>query len=156
MEKVKVAIRARYGETDQGGKVYHSNYLVYFDVARTAFIRETGFSYDRIERELGVVMPVVEALVKHVKPVLYEEEIVVEARVTELKNATIRWDYRVMGSGGDSDLRATGYTVLAAVNRAGRPVRLPRVLTDKITAFPIRNSEFGIRNYEESAGGADG
>ena len=36
-------VRVRYAETDQMGVVYHSNYLVWFEVGRVEFIRQHGF-----------------------------------------------------------------------------------------------------------------
>ena len=35
-------MRVRYAETDQMGVVYHSNYLMWFEVGRVEFIREHG------------------------------------------------------------------------------------------------------------------
>jgi acyl-CoA thioester hydrolase len=35
-------VRVRYAETDQMGVVYHSNYLIWFEVGRVEFIRGLG------------------------------------------------------------------------------------------------------------------
>ena len=43
-------IRARYAETDQMGVVYHSNYFPYFETARAASIRQSGFTYADMEK----------------------------------------------------------------------------------------------------------
>ena len=57
-------IEVRYAETDGMGVVYHANYLVWFDVARTEFLQELGFPYDKIE-EQGYMAPVLEAHVNY-------------------------------------------------------------------------------------------
>lgn len=57
-------ITVRYAETDRMGVVYHANYLVWFDVARTEFLQELGFPYDKIE-EQGYMAPVLEAHVNY-------------------------------------------------------------------------------------------
>ena len=38
-------LRVRYAETDQMGVVYHSNYLIWFEVGRVEFIRSAGLDY---------------------------------------------------------------------------------------------------------------
>ena len=38
-------IEVRYAETDQMGIAHHSNYAVWFEVARTDFIKAAGISY---------------------------------------------------------------------------------------------------------------
>ncbi len=53
-------VRVRYAETDKMGVVYYANYLVWFEVARTDWLRHAGWSYRDMEAE-GFVLPVVEA-----------------------------------------------------------------------------------------------
>lgn len=44
-------IEVRYAETDGMGVVYHANYLVYLEVARTDFLNKLGFPYADIEKQ---------------------------------------------------------------------------------------------------------
>ena len=44
-------IEVRYAETDQMGVVYHTNYLVWMEIGRTAFIEELGFNYVDLEKD---------------------------------------------------------------------------------------------------------
>ena len=46
--RVYTPITIRYGETDMMGVVYHANYLLYFEDARTAFLEAIGYPYARI------------------------------------------------------------------------------------------------------------
>ena len=46
-----VTVRVRYAETDQMGVVYHSNYLIWFEVGRVEIMRSLGFDYKRMESE---------------------------------------------------------------------------------------------------------
>jgi len=43
-----VTIRVRYAETDQMGVVYHSNFLIWFEVGRVELMRSHGFDYKRM------------------------------------------------------------------------------------------------------------
>ena len=59
-----ITLRVNYSETDQMGVVYHANYLIWFDRARTELMRETGLTYRELEQQ-GVYLAVSE--VKGVK-----------------------------------------------------------------------------------------
>ena len=56
----RTLVRVRYAETDRMGVVYYANYLIWFEVGRTEWLRETGWSYREMEHE-GVALPVIEA-----------------------------------------------------------------------------------------------
>ena len=43
-------LRVRYAETDQMGVVYHSNYIVWFEVGRVEMLRQLGFTYRDMEK----------------------------------------------------------------------------------------------------------
>lgn len=115
-------LRVRYAETDRMGVVYYANYFVWFEVARTDWLRETGWSYREMETE-GVSLPVIEAHCDYRQPSRYDDEIDIRTRATLLSAVRIRFDYEVFRE--ESLLTATGYTVHAAVDLNGRPCRLP-------------------------------
>jgi acyl-CoA thioester hydrolase len=114
-------LRVRYAETDRMGVVYYANYLVWFEVGRTEWLRETGWSYREMEHE-GVSLPVIEAHCEYRQPARYDDMIEIRTRATRLTPVRVRFDYDVVR--GD-DTVAAGYTVHAALDRAGRPCRLP-------------------------------
>ena len=53
-------VRVRYAETDQMGVVYYANYLVWFEIGRTEWLRDTGWTYREMELD-GLRLPVIEA-----------------------------------------------------------------------------------------------
>ena len=53
--RVCTPITIRYAETDMMGVVYHANYLLYFEDARTAFLEAIGYPYARIEEAGGAL-----------------------------------------------------------------------------------------------------
>jgi acyl-CoA thioester hydrolase len=122
-----VQVRVRYGETDQMGVVYHPNYLVYFETGRTELLRAAGVAYSDLEKT-GVFLVVTEASCTYRAAARYDEELRVIAKVDHVGKATIGFAYRVLGPAGT--LIAEGRTVLASVDSAKNPVRLPRNVTD--------------------------
>ena len=118
-------LRVRYAETDRMGVVYYANYFIWFEVARTDWLRETGWSYREMEAD-GVSLPVIEAHCDYRQPSRYDDEIELRTRATLLSPIRIRFDYEVLRTG---TVLTTGHTVHAAVDVNGRPCRLPgRVL----------------------------
>lgn len=115
-------LRVRYAETDQMRVVYYANYFVWFEVARTDWLRQAGWTYREMEAE-GVSLPVIEAHCDYRQPSRYDDDIEVRSRAALLSPVRIRFDYEVIRNG--SDQAATGHTVHAAVDGNGRPCRLP-------------------------------
>ena len=116
-------VRVRYAETDRMGVVYYANYLVWFEVGRTEWLRETGWNYREMERE-GISLPVIEAHCEYRQPARYDDEIEIRTRATLLTPARLRFDYDVVRAGDDS-VSASGHTIHAALDTNGRPCRLP-------------------------------
>lgn len=118
-----VLTRVRYGETDQMGVVYHANYFVYFEMGRTEYLRYAGIAYARLEHQ-GLLMVVVEAAAQYKAPASYDDEISIATALTSLTHARIRFDYTIKKV-QDQSLIATGHTVLACLDKAGKVIRIP-------------------------------
>jgi acyl-CoA thioester hydrolase len=122
-----VTVRVRYGETDQMGVVYHPNYFLYFETGRTELLRAAGVAYSELEKS-GVFLVVTEASCSYKSAARYDEDLKVVTRVDHVGKATVGFSYRVLGPTGT--LLAEGRTVLASVDSAKSPVRLPRSVTE--------------------------
>ncbi len=128
---VKLELRVIYGDTDQMGVVYYANYLRFFEAGRTEFIRAKGLSYGEVERTWRLMLPVVEATVHYRQPARYEDLITVETRLAEARRASARFEYRIVRG---EHLLATGHTVHACLDPAGKPRRWPEDLLARIGA----------------------
>ena len=123
----RTRVRVRYADTDQMGVVYYANYLVWFEVGRTEWLRESGWSYREME-QAGISLPVIEAHCEYRQPARYDDEIEIRTEARVLTPVRIRFDYEARRT-ADEMLSATGHTVHAALGADGRPRRLPaRVL----------------------------
>jgi acyl-CoA thioester hydrolase len=123
MDVSELEIRVRYAETDQMGVAHHTSYLVWFEAGRTEFIRDRGHSYAQIEAD-GWLLVVVEARCRYLRPARYDDLLVVRTRLGQAGPATLAFDYEVVRR-GDGAVLARGTTVHAAVDRTGRPRRIP-------------------------------
>jgi acyl-CoA thioester hydrolase len=116
-------VKVRYAETDQMGVAYYANYLVWFEVGRSQFCNDCGFSYRDMERETGLFMIVAEARCRYKTPARYEDDLTVSAMITELTRRTLRFNYEIHRA--DGVLCATGETLHVLINREGRPSSFP-------------------------------
>ena len=126
--------RVLYGDTDAAGVVYYANYLRYFERGRTEYMRDlVQMTYREIE-SLGLVLPVIECYSRYKAPAAYDDLLTIETSLTELKNVSCRFNYRIYKN-CNKDVRtllAKGYTVHASVNRTGKLTRLPAQLLEKL------------------------
>jgi acyl-CoA thioester hydrolase len=137
---VRVArVRVRYADTDQMGIVYYANYLVWFEVARTEWLRDSGWSYREME-SAGISLPVIEAHCEYRDPARYDDEIEIRTRATLLTAVRIRFDYEVHRQEHASPA-AVGHTVHAALDRGGRPCRLPERVRALLTAPALPSAD---------------
>ena len=124
----RTRVRVRYAETDRMGVVYYANYFVWFEIGRTDWLRDTGQSYREMEID-GVQLPVIEAHCEYRRPAKYDDDLEIRTRATLLTPVRIRFDYEIVR--GDEVL-VTGHTIHAALDRRGRPCRLPARVRDII------------------------
>jgi acyl-CoA thioester hydrolase len=116
-------VRVRYAETDKMGVVYYANYLVWFEVGRTDLLRESGWNYREMEKE-GYALPVIEARCTYREPAKYDDELEVRTTGALLSPVRVQFTYEIVRA-ADAALLATGTTIHATIDRAGRPCRLP-------------------------------
>ncbi|MEZ5363961.1 MAG: thioesterase family protein [Bryobacterales bacterium] len=124
MQPVQTRLRVRYAETDQMGVVYYANYLIWMEVARVNHCRALGFEYKNMEKDAGAYLAVTEAHCRYRASAYFDDEVVVESVVSEVRSRTIRFDYSMRRSETDEKL-AEGYTLHTVTNREGRMIRLP-------------------------------
>ena len=134
----KTEIRVRYKDTDRMGVVYYGNYLTFFEMGRSEYMRAIGYSYADLEKE-GYSFVVTEAAAKYHGNVGYDALIRVMIKVSEVRPVRLRFDYRVVDEAGR--LLVTGHTVHACLNADQKISRLPQdlktVLIQKLKSPPV-------------------
>ncbi|WP_040279953.1 acyl-CoA thioesterase [Psychroserpens damuponensis] len=127
---IEIEFRVRYGETDQMGVVYHGNYAQYFEMGRTGWLREMGFSYKAME-ESGIMLPVVSLSINYKKSARYDDLIKVKTTLVKLPTAKIEFNYEIINEKGD--ILTTGNSVLVFIDvNKNRPTKCPDYILDKL------------------------
>jgi acyl-CoA thioester hydrolase len=128
MDTFETKIRVRYEETDQMGVVYYAKYFVWFEVARTEFLRKLGLSYSRMEEE-GYRLMVVDACCKYKAPCRYDDLVGVQTWISDMKNTSLVFEYKVSL---DKTLLASGRTTHVFTDLSFRPVKIPLKLKETL------------------------
>ena len=92
-------ITVRYAETDAMGVVHHATYPIWFEVARTDYIKKIGLSYSEMEKR-GVMLPVTAISVKYHTPARYDDKLLITAKITRLTPARVEFAYALTRDGG--------------------------------------------------------
>ena len=131
--KVCTAIPVRYAETDKMAVVYHANYLLYFEDARTRFLEELGYPYARIE-QAGYMSPVVSFEVRYGEPLRYGDVAIVRTGVSESRGTKTTYSYEVFKQGDDVEVAkpcVTGTSTHCLVDsNTFKPVSIKRTLPE--------------------------
>ena len=105
------------------GVVYYANYFVWFEIGRTDLLRSSGWSYRDLEAD-GISLPVIQAECEYRQPARYDDEIDIRTTGALISPVRVEFNYELVRL-SDNVALATGRTVHAALDRAGRPRRLP-------------------------------
>ena len=126
--------RVNYSETDQMGFVYHANYLVWLDMARTEHLRSTGVTYKDME-ERGVFLAVTEARIRYRQAARYDDMVRIRCWVRDLASRRVVFGYAVERA-GTGDLLATAETALIALDHRRALARVPADVMERLHAIP--------------------
>lgn len=126
-------IRVRYAETDKLGVVYHTNFIVWFEVGRVELLRQLGFRYRDLEREHDCHIAVVDVRCRYKAPAYYDDEIVVRTVLRSLRGSMLHFGYEVLRI-PDRELLAEGETTHIVVNAKFEKTSLPPHLAQAFTA----------------------
>jgi acyl-CoA thioester hydrolase len=122
-------VQVRFAETDAQGIAHHASFLVWFEVARVAYLEEHAGGYRAI-RERGLEALTTEAHARYHRAAYFDDRLTVLARCAEMRGARFRYEYRVER---DGELVADGYTAHATVDRETyRPTRVPAWLAEAV------------------------
>jgi acyl-CoA thioester hydrolase len=128
----------RFAETDAQGIANNSEYLVWFEVTRVAYLARFRGGYSSL-REDGVEALTLEAHARYLRPAYFDDRLTIHARCVDLRGARFRFEYVVERNGARI---AEGSTAHACVDAGSlRPTRVPTWLVDE------------IRQAEEAAAG---
>lgn len=104
----------RFAETDAMGIVHHSNYPIWFEAARTEYIKALGITYSGFMQK-GFHTPLMEVHNFFKRPALYEDRVRIETRLVKLTPFRMEFAYRLYRN-EETEPMGFGKTVHAIVD----------------------------------------
>ena len=116
--------KVQYYETDQMGVVHHSNYIRWFEEARTDFMEKMGFGYDCMESQ-GIISPVLEVEANYLRMVHFSEVVTIVTTIKEYNGVKLTIGYQVLENKSGVTV-CTGETKHCFLTREGKPMSLKK------------------------------
>jgi len=138
-------VRIYYEDTDAGGVVYHTNYLKYFERARTEILRHHGIGQARLWEESGAGFALRRARIEFLAPGRLDDLLEIRTCVTAHKAATIDFAHRALRGGRAI---ATADVLVVYISATGRPLRLPAGLRAVVADLDSQNSDTMVRDRQ--------
>lgn len=137
--KFYTELKVRYEETDAMSVVYYGKYFVFFEVARTEYLKNIGHNYSDIEKD-GFYFVVAESNCKYYSPARYDDDLKIFTKIEYMKNSSFNFLYNIIKKSenkNESDVNiAKGNTALVCVdNKDFKPCRIPEYLRQAIQNF---------------------
>ena len=117
-------IRVRYAETDQMRVAHHGAFVAWLEEARIAWMRSNGLSYRDIEAS-GTMMPVTEVQISYQRPARFDDVLELVTTAKAAGPSRVVFSTAISRSG---EQLATGAVTVAAVDAAGKPMRIPETV----------------------------
>jgi acyl-CoA thioester hydrolase len=125
-------LTVRFSETDAQAVVHNAVYLVWFEIARIAYLGQFGAGYRGLV-EQGVDATTTEAYVRYLDGTRFDDELLLHVRATDVRGARFRFEYVIERTSEPPGIVADGWTAHACVNaQTLRPTRMPGWLAEAI------------------------
>ncbi|MBD6986312.1 tol-pal system-associated acyl-CoA thioesterase [Vibrio parahaemolyticus] len=124
-------ITVYYEDTDAGGVVYHSNYLKFFERARTEMLRAKGISqHVLLEQNIGFVVRHMDIDFK--QGARLDEQLTVLTRVSEIKRASLQFCQELVNDQGKILCKAF-VKVEIIDNKKMKPIAIQTIINSELT-----------------------
>ncbi|MCB4820482.1 acyl-CoA thioesterase [Roseicella aerolata] len=126
-------LRVRWAELDPQRIVFNANYLMYFDVALSEYMRAIGFKYPDGLATYGCDIVAANANLDFRGSARYDDELLIAARVATLGRTSLR--FRMGCFRADTLLVEGRLTYVNVTLGEHQPVPLPEAFIGKVLAF---------------------
>ena len=120
--------KVQYYETDQMGIVHHSNYIRWFEEARTEALENIGFGYAKME-EIGVVSPALSVECEYKTMTRFGETVIITMEVKKYNGIRMEIEY-IVRDRETNEIRCVGKTSHCFLNKSGKIVSLKKDYSD--------------------------
>ena len=128
-KKFNYKCKIYYEDTDAGGVVYYANYLKFLERARSEAIYSLGFTNSSIMKSFGILLIVKSCNIEYKKPAKFEDIIEITSEIKSFTKTSFLMKQIISK---DNDVISDAEIHLVAVNKNGKPSKLPDELKQKL------------------------
>tara|TARA_Y100001936_G_scaffold212382_1_gene220448 strand:+ start:228 stop:626 length:399 start_codon:yes stop_codon:yes gene_type:complete len=128
-KKFKFTVKVYYEDTDSGGVVYYANYLKFLERARSEAIYSLGHTNTGLLEKYNALLIVKSCNIEYIKPAKFEDILDVVSEVTSFTKTSFIMKQIILK---DNEMISTAEIHLVAVNKNGKPTKLPDELKQKL------------------------
>ncbi len=124
-------LTARFNETDAQGIIHHGVHVIWFEIARIAYLAQIPGGYPGLV-ETGIDVTTIELHIRYSEGVRFGDRLRAWTRCSEIRGARLRFEYAVENVESGARV-ADGWTSHACVNASTlRATRVPPELTEAL------------------------
>ena len=127
-------LKVYYEDTDAGQIVYHTNYLKYFERARTSLLNLLKIDQVYLKNNFDIILVVRKAEISWHKSASFNDKILIKSCLKYAKNSSItisQYAYRVMNVDEEYELLVKGTIQIVAINNEFKVKRITKILNNK-------------------------
>lgn len=126
-------VRIYYEDTDFTGMVYHANYLRYFERGRSDFFRVAGISHtDLLNQPEPTAFTLVRIELDFKRAARIDDALLVRTTYDEVRGPRLMVSQRITRG---EDLIAQAQVEAVCINLAGRAIRPPKTMVERLRPF---------------------
>jgi len=126
---VALDIRVRFAETDAMGIVHHSNYIIWFEAGRVAWMDAVSMPYTEVAAG-GNHFAVTGVQVQYRTPARFDDRLQVITRLVKLRSRQVSFAYEVRNA--ENELLVTGGSDHICVDLEGRMAKIPGHVMERL------------------------
>ena len=134
MFKHQIKFRVLYSDTDKMGYMYYGQYAKYLEMGRVEALRSLGISYKAME-DTGVILPVIDLKLKYIKPLYYDDEVILTTKVTDMPKTRIYFEYELKNAKSEITTLAETTLVFIDHQNSSKPCMIPKNFKSKIKLY---------------------
>lgn len=125
-------VRVYWEDTDAGGVVYHSQYLNFFERARTEWLRARGVHQSQLAEEAGVVFAIRRMSIDWVAPARLDDLLNVSVHTVKAGAAKLVFRQEMHRAGDGQPLATAEVTAVCLDAVAFKPTKMPEFIRSEI------------------------
>ena len=121
-------IKVYYEDTDASGRVYHSNYLKYFERGRSSFLYNLGFNHKDFLEKYNLYFVVKSCHIDFKKPAYFEDDLEVVTKIEEISKVKIIFNQLLLK---EKTIIVDSKITITPINYDGKISKMPNEILEK-------------------------